>query len=108
MLFYGLFYAHLSAQVPQSLSRLNAGFEEPLSSIAFFACLIPELPLINHVHKSVKSDHSAHKRRLFTALNQAGSPRMPRERVYARSFSIEYGSLARGGEERKLAAVPTP
>ena len=62
----------LSAQVPQSLSGLNTGFEEPLFSIAFFACLIPDPQLINHVHKSVKSDHSAHKRGPFTALNQAG------------------------------------
>lgn len=67
-----LFYAHLSAQVPQSLSGLNAGFEAPLSSVAFIACLIPELQLLNHGHKSVKSNHSAHQCRLFTALNQAG------------------------------------
>ena len=70
--FFTLFYAHLSAQVPQSLSGLNAGFEAPLSSVAFIACLIPELQLLNHSHKSVKSNHSAHQCRLFTALNQAG------------------------------------
>ena len=60
-----LFYAHLSAQVPQSLSGLNAGFEAPLSSVAFIACLIPELQLLNHGHKSVKSNHSAHQCRML-------------------------------------------